>query len=481
MDRRTFMKAGIAGVGLAAGAARSAQAGLVNLALPSLGLETPRPRTPVEHIVVVMMENRSVNHYLGWYGAENQDFDGIQDALYAPAPGEAATIPTAPWGARTGNPNYHGRGYADPGHGWESGRVQFNGGAADGWQFPGSGNDEFALSYYDAPDLPVWSQLMRGWQAYDRWFCALLGPTQPNRRYMHSGQSGGRKNNKLPPELYESNPEWIHGFDWPTIWTQLEQKGVSCAYYFSNIPEILEWGERHIRHARHISEYYAAADAGVLPQVSFVDPWFIGPEGISNDDHPHADLRLGQAFLSDVVDAFVSSPQYRKGAMVVTYDEWGGFWDHVPPPTVADDRAPQGFDQLGFRIPSTIISPWTKTESRGRKTSRVDHTTYEHTSTLKFITDNWDLSLGSQKYLTTRVASTNSIEHAFRKFKHYVPEAEITTYDAPADLVLAPYAGDVAVSDLQGLVTSGFAERFGVRTDWRFEDSFRQSIKLTRA
>ena len=474
MDRRSFIKAGVAGVGLAAGATRSARADVANLVLPSLGVETHRPRTPVEHIVVVMMENRSVNHYQGWYGAENDNFDGIQTAAYLDDSG--TPIPTDLWG-RDGRGNYHGRTYADPGHSWKQGRVERNEGACDGWMKSGSGNDEFALSYYNAVDLPVWSQLTRGWQAYDRWFCALLGPTQPNRRYMHSAQSGGRMNNALAPELVAEDPakyqNYALGFDWPTIWTLLENKGITCAYYFSNIPEILEWGPRHIRHARHVSEYYAAAEAGQLPQVSFVDPWFIQPDGISNDDHPHADLRLGQAFLSDVVDAFVTSPQYRRGAMVVTYDEWGGFWDHVNPPSVRDERAAEGFGQLGFRIPSTIISPWTKTEDG--KTGKVDHTTYEHVSTLKFIAENWGLG-----YLNERHQYTNSIEHAFKKFKRYSPDAAFTPYEAPADLVLAPHTGEaVAASDLYRLLESGWMEGV-VRTDWRFEDSFKQSLSLSR-
>ena len=99
--------------------------------------------------------------------------------------------------------------------------------------------------------------------------------------------------------------------------------------------------------------------------------------------------------------------------MVVTYDEWGGFYDHVPPPRIADDRGtpndPGGledFGQIGFRVPSTIISPWT------RGSGAVDHTTYDHASVVRFIQDNWDLP-----NLTLRSASTNSIEHAFRGFQ----------------------------------------------------------------
>ena len=480
MDRRTFLKSAGLGIGLAAGAANSARAGLANLALPSLGLDRPAARTPVEHIVVLMMENRSTNHYLGWYGAENDDFDGIQQAAFPDASGQL--VATEAWGAN-GRKDFHGRGHPDPSHGWGGGRLERNGGACDGWLHPGTGNDEFAISYYDAVDIPVWAQVTRGWQAYDRWFCSLLGPTQPNRYYLHSGQSGGLKNNDLPPQLAQDHPEWAHGWDWPTIWTLLENKGVSCAYYFCNLPEILFWGERHIRHARHISDFYAEAAVGNLPQVSFIDPWFIGPEGVANDDHPHADLRLGQTFLSDVIESFTNSPNYRSGALVLTYDEWGGFWDHVDPPRLADDRGtpadPGGqddFGQLGFRIPSSIVSPWTAAKPNGG--NRVDHTTYDHTSIVRFIQDNWGLG---DRYLTTRVASTNSIEHAFKRFRSYQPEVDFERYRAPADLVLEPtlepYSGQ---SDLHTLAGMGWFDGRAVRTDWRLEDSFLRGLPALR-
>jgi phospholipase C len=499
MDRRTFLKAAGIGAGLAVGGATQAKASFVNLALPSLGFDKPGPRTPVEHIVVVMMENRSVDHYLGWYGRENPQFDAIQHATFPDrrANGGGVMTPTANWGA-AGRANYHGRGFADPSHGWAAGRVERNNGACDGWLDSGQGNDEFALSYYDADDVPVWAQLTRGWQSYDRWFCSLLGPTQPNRYYMHSAQSGGRINNDLPPQVAAENPQWAHGWDWPTIWTLLENKGVSCAYYYCNLPEILFWGDRHISHARHISDYYAAAELGQLPQVSFVDPWFIGPEGVANDDHPHADLRLGQTFLSDVVEAFVTSANYRQGALVLTYDEWGGFWDHVNPPRLPDDRGtpadpggPEDFGQLGFRVPSTILSPWTRSRASSSKQgskpspkpspkpkakgSSVDHTTYEHTSTLRFISENWDLG-----YLNQRHQSTNSIESAFHRFRNFDPVAPFTPYEAPADLLLEPttepYTGQ---SELYALAERGWFDGRAVRTDFRLQDSFRRSGVFT--
>jgi phospholipase C len=484
MRRRTFLQGAAAGLGLTA-LGSPAQADLLNIALPSLGLETRPSKTPVEHLVVVMQENRSVDHLLGWYGAEHPDFDARQDASFRDlrqGP-DGPLVATASWG-EAGRRNYHGRGFEDPSHGWDGGRAERNGGTADGWLHPRTGNDEYALSYYDPEDLPVWAQLTRDYQAYDRWHCSVLGPTFPNRYYLHSGQAGGQKDNTLPP-LVPSRPEWALGFDWATVWTLFETYGVTCGYYFNNLPVLALWGARHATHARPMAAFYADAALGQLPQVSFVDPWFTVPEGLANDDHPHADLRLGQAFISDVVGAFVMSPHYERGALVLTYDEWGGFWDHVPPPRVADDRAtpadPGGaddFGQLGFRIPSTIVSPWTKGNA-------VDHTRYEHTSVVKFMCDNWNLP-----QLTARARGANSIETAFRGFATYDPEPAFIPYEAPLHLLTEPTVESTedqlglsaptptpapvapAATDLFALAELGFLDGLGFDLDQRFADSY---------
>jgi phospholipase C len=513
MDRRTFVKGAAAGIGAAAIGGPAGAQDLVNLVLPSLGIETKPSRTPVKNIVVVMMENRSVDHYLGWYGQENPDFDGRQlmhfvDQREGP---DGPLIATQDWGAG-GHANFHGRGFADPSHGWTGGRLERNGGACDGWLHPGTGNDEFTLSYYGAEDVPVWAQLTRGWQSYDRWHCSLLGPTQPNRYYVYSGQSGGLKDNSLPPELAGEHPEWALGWDWQTVWGLCGSQGVSTAYYFSNLPETAFWGTRHLHQTRHVAEFFLACATGTLPQVSYVDPWFIAPEGISNDDHPHADLRLGQTFLSDLVEAFTASPQYRESAMVITYDEWGGFWDHVDPPRIPDHRGtpadPGGeddFSQAGFRVPSTIVSPWTKHGG-------VDHTTYDHASIVRFIAENWGMP-----YLSQRVAGTNSIESAFDHFQHYDAEVDFTRYTAPLELLVEPAledlaAGEVpnllpssllnpvigpveealgfdlpvsngvasdAASDLYRLAETGWFDGLPVNVDHRFEDGFLRPSEIT--
>jgi phospholipase C len=480
MRRRTFLQGAAAGLGLTA-LGRGAHADLLNIALPSLGLETRPSKTPVEHIVVVMQENRSVDHLLGWYGKENPGFDGIQEATFPDlrqGP-EGPMVSTEPWGERGGR-NYHGRGFADPSHSWNGGRAERNGGRLDGWLDPRTGNDELSISFYDPIDIPVWAQLTRDYQTYDRWHAALLGPTLPNRYYMHSAQSGGMKDNTVPP-LAPGRPEWAAGFDFATVWTLFETYGVTCAYYFNNLPALALWGGRHVVHARPMAAYYADAALGQLPQVSFVDPMLVTPEGLANDDHPHADLRLGQAFISDVVEAFAMSPHYRKGALVLTYDEWGGFWDHVPPPRLFDDRAtdadpagPDDFGQLGFRVPSTIVSPWTRGDA-------VDHNLYEHTSVVKFICENWGLP-----QLTGRARATNSIEPAFRGFTSYDPEPAVVPYEAPLHLYTEPTVENLekqlgvttaapasdAATDLLALAEIGFLDGLGFPLDQPFEDGY---------
>jgi phospholipase C len=425
-----------------------------------------RPRTPVEHLVVVMLENRSVDHYLGWYGEENPAFDGTRTGSYVDASG--ATVPTADWGA-SGRNNFHGRGFNDPGHGWKAARAEFNEGKLDGFLSEGSGNDEFAVSTYGPDDLPIWAQLARGFTTFDRWHASLLGPTQPNRYYLHSAQSAGLKDNSLPPQVASDHPEWTLGWDWPTVWDLCGAGGVSCAYYYCNLPQIAYWGPRHLDVARHISAYYEDAALGRLPQVSFIDPWYIAPEGLANDDHPHADIRLGQEFLSDVVGAFVESPLFAKAALVVTYDEWGGFWDHVRPPRVPDERASkdlaEDFGQTGFRVPSVCVSPWTQG-------GRVDHGVHDHVSVLRFISDNWGLPS-----LNLRHRKATSLASAFDGFRSYAPEFELVPYTAPAEARVEPTLEQTPAGDLHLLAELGWFEKFGFRTDHRFEDTLRRSLR----
>jgi phospholipase C len=465
MNRRAFLRSAAAGLGLAALDTRRSSS-FANIALPGLGRPSVRPRTPIEHTLVLMMENRSVDHYLGWRSAEAA-FDGVQHRTYLDADGNP--VSTAPWGV-TGRGDYRGCGHEDPGHGWDAGRVQAtdndSDGEPDGWLQEGSGNDPYALSFYEPTDVPVTAATTRRFTTFDRYFCSVLTSTFPNREYLHSCQ--GITNNDFPPQT--GNPEWTFGFDWPTIWTTLDLKGVTWKYYFSNLPIIALWGHRHLKGARHISEYFLDALLGTLPQVAFLDPWFVAPNGLANDDHPHSDNRLGQQLQSDVVTALLESPAWPRSALFVTYDEWGGFFDHVAPPKVADPRAAEGFDQLGFRVPTHLISPYARP-------GVTDSGLYDHTSIVKFIERNFGLKRLADLDPRARDAGARNIGNAFGDFSWFDPEVDVDAfrYTAPLDASLSCHM-DVPVSDLYRLAERGWFDDLGLPVDRRFEESFRTAL-----
>jgi phospholipase C len=159
----------------------------------------------------------------------------------------------------------------------------------------------------------------------------------------------------------------------------LAAAGVSSRYYFSDVPFLALWGRTYLPIARPYSQFLADAESGTLPSVSFLDPRFVDEAGgTSGDDHPHADIRAGQTFLDSVYTAITTGPAWPRTALVINYDEWGGFYDHVAPETAPDARPDLGTGLRGFRVPCLIISP------RARR-GYVAHGTYDHTSVLKMI------------------------------------------------------------------------------------------------
>jgi len=351
----------------------------------------PSPRNmPIDHVVILMMENRSYDHYFGWLKGSA---DAIQSQSFKNPQGQS--IPTR-HASSLGQAMWQGCGHPDPGHGWESGRKQLNG----GFMAEGADTDEFALIYYNQGELPLIHPAAEKFTTYDRYFCSLLASTWPNRYYKWSGQSGGRINN--------DPPAGSAGNQWETIFDRAIAKGLSARYYHSDLPFSAVWGPRAVPWTNPITRFYTDCAMGRLPNISIVDPPFRdggGGDGLSADEHPLGDVRLGQAFMSDVVNAFVSSPNYRRGALFVIYDEWGGFFDHVRPPRVVDGRASpdlnKDFAQMGFRTPAVAISPYARGK-KGRKGFRVDHGTYGHESILKFISYRWGIGHLNRRHRYSR-------------------------------------------------------------------------------
>jgi phospholipase C len=469
LRRRDFLARTAATAGLAGLAATLPGGTLIAEAAKRQASRLPSPRTmPLDHVVVVMMENRSFDHYLGWLpGADADQTQSFVD----PATGQA--VPTRP--ASSLEAPWQGCGHPDPGHGWDAGRAQMR----DGFLAEGSGNDEFALSYYDEGEVEFLHAAAREYTVYDRFHCSLLGPTWPNRFYKWSAQSGGRKDNS--PALETA------GNQWETIFDRAIGRGLEARYYNSDLPFSAVWGARGASWTRPLAEYYADCALGTLPQITFVDPPFRdggGGDGVSADEHPLGDVRLGQAWMADVVHAFLESPCYRRGALFVVYDEWGGFFDHVRPPRVPDARASadpdEDFGQMGFRIPAVAFSPWT----RNRKADpRVRHSLLGFESIIKLISYRW--GLGS---LTLRDQKATNIGETFDWRRR---DLEVPDLPDPQQVASRPCTfggGDLIeegsaaahVSDLAEL--EALADRFGVPVgDGKVSDIFTKPDALKRA
>jgi phospholipase C len=342
------------------------------------GRAVAAPRGRIEHVVVVMMENRSFDHFLGWLPGADGKQAGLTYYDSAGTPHQTHTLA----------PDYQGCGHPDPDHSYEGGRVEYDNGACDGWLRAGS-NDDYAIGYYVRDDLAFLGQAAPSWTGCDRYFAAILAETYPNRIYQHAAQTDRIRNTNALCTL-------------PTIWDRLAVAGVSGRYYFSDVPFLALWGSKYIPISRPVADFFADSAAGTLPNVAFVDPRFIDEDsGTSGDDHPHADIRNGEAFMNRIYEAVTSSPNWSSTVLIFNYDEWGGFFDHVPPtaaPIPPADRAAGNADGLrGFRTPCVVVSPWAR---RGH----VASTLYDHTSILRMIEWRWGLSP-----LTVRDRTANNL------------------------------------------------------------------------
>jgi phospholipase C len=365
----------------------------------------------IEHIVVVMMENRSFDHFLGWLPGAN----GAQDTATARYPDRSGTL----------RANHHltermGCGHPDPDHSFHGGRFQLNGGAMD--NFARGHNDDYGIGFYTEADRPFMAALARNYTTCDAYFCSYLGPTWPNRFFMHCAQNDRMRNGPGTATM-------------PTIWDQLNQPGGPTGrYYYTDVPFLGLWGGKYKAISHRFAEFKADATAGRLPNVAYVEPSFVGAgAGRSNNDHPHCHIAAGDAFLSDVFHTLTAGPGWDRTVMIVTYDEWGGFYDHVVPPRVtpgipigagpaaaanSDPDLVGGRVRLGFRVPCIIASPFTRGTDPAQP--RIERRLYDHTSILKFVESRFGLRPLSQRDASTRRADPQNLAGALR-LDHFDP------------------------------------------------------------
>jgi phospholipase C len=362
----------------------------------------------IEHIIVVMMENRSFDHFLGWLPGSK----GVQAGLsYTDSNGES-------------HPTYRlttfvGCSHPDPDHSYAGGRSEYDDGKMDGW-LRTTTNDVFCIGYYAEQDLPFFSGLARNFTTLDNYFPSILSSTFPNRIFQHAAQTD-RLSNTLDLSTL------------PTIWDNLAAAGVSNKYYYANVPFLALWGAKYIGISAVYAQFLADAASGNLPAVSFLDPRFtILDDGEGNDDHPHADVRAGEAFLGQVYEAVSNGPSWKSTVMIVNRDEWGGFYDTVVPPRViapnnVDPDLVDGKALLGCRVPVVVVSPFTRGNTA---TPRIDSNLYDHTSVLKLIEWRYNLPPLTARDTSDEIANLAAALN-FSSFDDSVPALPVVPAPIP--------------------------------------------------
>jgi phospholipase C len=446
----------------------------------------PRRRRKIKHVFVLMLENRSFDHMFGFSDIRGTDsVTGAATRINNLAGGTFSNIDPV-----TGNPVFPSPGAAffltaaqhGPGHEFEDIVEQLAGAGAiytPGNPYPPVTNAGFVANYRDvgAPEpehcmavfrpeqLPVLHALASEFAVCDNWFASMPGPTWPNRLFVHAASSAGLDDS--PGDWDTVTAELIDGyrFDNGTLYDRLEQKCLDWLVFEGDqLPQVFSLSGMNFNalqgRFRDMEDFRDSVnDPGFPASYSFIEPhygnilpWTPGDYTCGNSQHPLDDVTRGEQLIKDVYEAVRNSPHWESSVIVVTWDEHGGFYDHVaPPPTVHpgdsvtdDENVHVNFDfkQTGTRVPAVVISPWI---ARGV----IDHQVHEHSSVVKTVAELF--SLGS---LTERDRATNSLTHLLA----------LTTPRTDAPTQLPPVAesgfrctGDLPDSDLgnadPGLVT----------------------------
>ena len=308
----------------------------------------------IQHILLASQENRSFDTYFGYYPKAGKF--GVPKG-YSQSDGKGGKV----------TPHHFALGITgDANHSWQAIHSEWNKGKMDGFALT---DGTTALGYFDGSDLGYYYALADAFTLCGNYFSYQLGPTFPNRLGLWTGTSGGITSNSPPP---------LGSLEWSTIVDLLEDQHISWKCYNlgtggGDIPELIyinplpffkRWHGDPRLHFKE-DDYYDDLQKGTLPQVTFLiaDPL--------SSEHPPTDIESGQKKMAQVIHALMHSQVWGRSVLFLTYDEGGGFFDHVAPPQV-DAYG------MGMRVPTLIISPWAK---RGHLSGQL----YEHSSLLKFI------------------------------------------------------------------------------------------------
>ncbi len=346
--------------------------------------------TPIGHFVTLMQENHTFDNYFGTYPGA----DGIPPDTCMPRDPALSGDCVRPF-------RMDDRPALDLGHTGGTFAGQYRDGAMDGFIAAQDGVDT-VMGYYDGEDLPYYWNLADEFALLDRFFSSSGGGSLINHVYWIAGDPGPTPDT-IPPD----------GLEMETIFDRLENAEVSWKVYIQNYDPGITFrnlvgnGDRASqviwapvlamprfidtpslsRHIVDLDEYFADLNNGTLPAVSYIVP-------SGSSEHPPGSLTSGQRFVQTLISSLVRSTAWADSAFLLAYDDWGGWYDHVPPPQVDTFG-------YGFRVPAVLVSPFAK---RGH----IDHTERDFTSILRFIEDNWSL-----EPLSRRDAVANGFESAF--------------------------------------------------------------------
>lgn len=365
-----------------------------------------------------MLENRSFDHMLGWMKKSvNPSINGVTGK-------ECNSVSTKQNGAEricfSDDAEYVD---PDPGHSFEAVKEQVFGCSSVPTM---SGFVEQALSMsgdlsklvmrgFKPESLPIYASLVSEFAVFDEWFSSIPGPTQPNRLFVYSATSHGSTSHV--------RNQLVKGFPQKTIFDSLHENGMDFGVYFQTIPTTLFY--RSLRKLKYIfkfhqygSKFKKDARNGKLPSLSVIEPRYFDLKGFpANDDHPSHDVGHGQKLVKEVYETLRACPQWNHTLLVVTYDEHGGFYDHVRTPYV-DVPNPDGntgpppyffnFDRLGVRVPTIVVSTWIKKGTViSKPTGPTPSSEYEHSSIPATIKKIFNLS---SNFLTHRDAWAGTFE-----------------------------------------------------------------------
>ena len=377
-NRRQSRRRLLQKLGVLAGAGLALDAGIftLNKVGASMLHSNINAANPVKHVLIACQENRTFDEYFGYYPREGKF--GIP-AHYSQPDGKGGTV----------TPHHNFLPISNnPSHSWQSIHSEWNHGKMDGFY---TADGSTALGYYNGSDLSYYYGLADHFTLCGNYFCSLLGPSTPNRLSLMTATAGGNTTNTIARG----------SLDWPTIVDLLDAHKVSWKCYnlgigtgtsledYNVLVHFKRW-QNDSRLNFTEDDYQKDLDAGTLPQVSFL----ITESLIS--EHPPADIQMGQHSMSEVINALMASKLWQSSALFFTYDEGGGFFDHMPPPQV-DAYG------MGFRVPMLVVSPWAR---RGYISGQL----YEHSSVLKFIERRFGLqSLASVNHqFDTSTPGTNN-------------------------------------------------------------------------